>query len=486
MIIEKITNHGPILSRDLIQYIISKENISDATARQRLFRATSNNPNISKITYLFKNREILFYKKAIYGSENYYYGLYKALKEAGKQYYIILKSLGFNHGQIPENELASYSINTKHPLKGHLTLDTVISNLINAKLIRREEENIFLEEEISMVMGCNINPTYSKSLGVAKNFLLDQFTDWSKSIGLVSYNSIKHHSEFGKYQFNFVAPSYIGSLPKKLNDKIVPSFVIADILIDGLINIEEIDFVIKKIDALKAQKQSSNFIYFVIVDSLDTKALNALKAKGVIIAFADKMFGENYKELLKSLINLVINAGAILKKNPDEYLKLTENLNKLVKGKTNNLKGDLFELAVGYYYSRICQNIDIGKKINQDGNKREIDVLGITNNEIHISECKGYNHKIQKDEIDKWLGTNIPPIRKWLLSQDSYKNKKYIFTFWSTGGFTEEALELLQESKKSLKKYDIEFYDLNAILEKSKEVNSKKFTEIIREYYIKI
>ncbi len=55
----------------------------------------------------------------------------------------------------------------------------------------------------------------------------------------------------------------------------------------------------------------------------------------------------------------------------------------------------------------------------------------------------------------------------------------------STGGFTQEALELLEKRIESTKKYTIEYFDLDKMLEISKKINSKKFTEILREYYIK-
>ena len=36
-----------------------------------------------------------------------------------------------------------------------------------------------------------------------------------------------------------------------------------------------------------------------------------------------------------------------------------------------------------------------------------------------------------------------------------------------------------------LKKYKIDFFNLDEMIVKSKEINSKKFTEILSEYYIK-
>lgn len=361
--------------------------------------------------------------------------------------------------------------------------DSALKKLQEIGLVSIVDDYVVLYEGISN--GVN-NLHRSKGIEIAKNFLLTQFSEWSKNIGLVSFNSAKYYSEFGKYQFNFVAPSYIGTLPRKTTTKVIPGFVVADFLIYNTINEKQIEFLINKVSALKSQKNIANFIPFLIVDSMDTQALNKLKSNGIVVAFVHELFDSQYKDLLHSLINLVTNAGAILKKNPDEYLSIVSKLNKLVEGKTNNLRGDLFELAVGYYQGRVCQSIDIGKSIlTQEGQKKEIDVFGVTNDKIFICECKGYNHKVTKEEIEKWLGENIPVIRKWLLAQEAYSNKSLVFEYWSTGGFSDDAITVLSDRKCKTTKYSIEYYDLDQIIKKSKKAGSKKFTEIIREYYVK-
>lgn len=474
-----IKEEGPILSSELIESLINKEKgLTRDAARKRLSRIKS---DIVRVKGLFADGQFLFHEKEIFNSEEYYTGLYNALKKAGKQYFTILQSLDFHYGQLKLEHLPSYSISPVLDLKGHVTFNSVLEKLISLRLITIKDDFILL----SNIPDSNFNSKKAKGLDVAKNFILIQFNDWTRKIGLVSYNSSKFYSEFGKYQFNFVSPSYVGTLPKNNKTNLIPGFVVADILIGNTVNENQIDFFLNKIKAIKYQKNSSNFIPFLIVESIDTKSLNKLKSQGVVIGFVNELFGENYKELLNSLINLVTNAGAILKKNPEAYLDLISKLNKLVDGKTNNLRGDLFELAVGYYQGRICKSIDIGKIINYEGLQREIDVFGFTESEIFISECKGYNHKVSKEEVEIWLSEKTTIIRKWVLDNYMLSDKKLTFEFWSTGGFTDEAIEFLTKKKEKTKKYKIDFFDLNDMLTKSRELKSKKFTEILREYYVK-
>lgn len=475
-----IIDKGPFLSGELIEILTGGDNpISNEAARKRISRLSE---SIYKIRGLFADGQILFHDKEIFGTEEYYSGLNNALKKSGKQYYTILKALDFHNGYIKSNQLAAYSVNPVDKIKGHLIFETALNNLLKIGLVHIDDEHTAISNHLADG-GLSFNR--AKGVEVAKNFLLAQFNDWSRKIGLVSYNSSKFHTLFGGYQFNFVAPSYVGSLIKKTSESIVPAFVIADVLIGNVINKEQVDFFISKVAALKQRKGLAKFIPFLIVDSIDTKALNSLKSNGIIIGFADELFGDDYKELLNSLINLITNAGAILKKNPEAYLDLISKLNKLVDGKTNNLRGDLFELAVGYYQGRVCSNIDMGKHINYNGNRREIDVFGVQTNNVVVCECKGYNQQVSEAEIKIWLEEKVPVIRKWILDTGAYSDKKIEFQFWSTGGFTTDTMTLLDKRKQNKNKYILEYFDLNKMLEKSKEMNSKKFTEILREYYVK-
>ncbi len=241
----------------------------------------------------------------------------------------------------------------------------------------------------------------------------------------------------------------------------------------------------QKINAIRASNPSLKLFPVLILDGVEVTALSKLKKTGVLIATIREIFGESYNELLKNLINTITNAGVVLEKDPDSYLTLMAQLTKLINGKTNNLRGDLFELAVGYYYGKQCQSLDIGKKvrIENDIKTREIDVLANYENEIRVVECKGYNYPIDKDYVEKYLSDKIPAVRKWL--ERYYPNKKQSFEIWSTGGFDNEATELLSMAKNNTKKYEIDFLGKTQILERASQLQSTKFVEILKDYYFK-
>lgn len=470
-----ILKNGPCLSSELIEYY-SSAGTSDEAIRKRLSRIGS---PILKLSGFFQNRQVFFYHIDQQFEDIYFINLRKALQSSAKRYYSIIKAIEYHNGYINKDHLASYSISPVKNLKSHKNFKTIIDELKKLKFISEDDESYILNEKLSARSRNNYN--YYKAIELSKDLLLHQFNDFTKSIGLISYNTGTNYSEYSKFQFCFTAPSYVNGITTFNLGKPNPAFVLADVLLGNFIGEDEIFFFLSKIAIIKSQSKS-NFLPFLIVDNVSQEALKLLKKEGIIVGFINKLFGSEYEELLKSLIATVTNAGTILKENPEAYLTLIEQFNKLIDGKTNNLKGDLFELAVGYYYSNLCQTLDISKIVKFDAEKREIDVLAFFQNEIIVCECKAYKTKIDLDTVEKWVKDKIPIIYKALIFNNE---KDIIFEYWSTSGFTAEAIEYLENKKNSIRKYSINYYSEKEIMEKARESRARKITDIMRDYFIK-
>jgi hypothetical protein len=478
MTIEKILrDKGPLLSGELADIIGKIEGGSKDAIRKRISRTKL---PVTRIKGFFVDNQSFFYLQEQYNKEIYFDALREACKKSAKRFYAVIKAIEYHQGYIKANHLPAYTFSPVQNLKGHKKIKQILENLSTLKIILFEDGSYTLNSLIE-----NNLPNYKEAKGIetAKNFLLTQFSNWAKTIGLSSYNTGSFYSEFGKFQWGFTSPSYINSLTAIKNEKLIPAFLLADVLIGKEASEEDISFFIEKIKILNAQKNISKFIPFLIVDSLTPEALSTLKKNGVVIGFVNKLFGYEYGDLLKALITTITNAGAILKKNPEAYLELITKINKLVDGKTNNLRGDLFELAVGFYHSRLCNNLDIGKQISYEGVWKEIDILATYPDYIKIAECKGYKNKVTKEEVEKWLTEKIPIIRNWIINQPMNDNKKLVFELWSTGGFDDDALVKIKKASETTRKYKIEYYDQAAIIEKAKEVKSPKFNTILKQYY---
>jgi hypothetical protein len=469
---------GPTLSGELIQLMHERDGVSNDAIRQRLSRLKE---PVCRLKGIFTENQILFYLKEHQLQPEYYNGLVRALSTAAKRYYAVLTAIQYHQGFIRAHRIASYTFSPVGNLKGHKRIDIILADLLKWDLIRREGEYVATTANAGLNTGAKFR--HSKAVELAQSVVLNQFVNWAKSIGLVSYNTPMLEAEFGKLQWGFVAPSYVTGITRVL-DQTKPAFVVADVLVGKKANIEDVSFFIRKVDILKNQRNLMNFMPFLLLESVEEDAFRVLKQHGIITAFVSKFFGEAYTHLLQSLIATVTNAGAILKKNPNAYLELLEQIEKLIGGKTNNLRGDLFELAVGYYHSK-GQQLTIGRLINHEGKQRELDVLAVYGQQVRIAECKGYKHQLDKPDVENWLSEKVSVIYKWAKDPNLFQHHDIVFELWSTGGFTLDAENYLHEQAGRVVKYKIEFYAEADIMRKAKEARVKRLEEIMREYFIK-
>lgn len=123
------------------------------------------------------------------------------------------------------------------------------------------------------------------------------------------------------------------------------------------------------------------------------------------------------------------------------------------------------------------------KRKTKKKTKREIDIYVEKNNKLIIVECKGRKNYLNFEETEKYLKEKIPIIYKGLRKNNS--NQEIEFELWSTGGFSEEALKLLEEYKEKTKKYKISYFNKNEIEEKAKKNNCEILKKSIKSIFSK-
>jgi hypothetical protein len=462
-------------SSDVVKYCHDELGIiNDSNIRQRINRLPN---NIYKIKGICSNNQSILYDCSLFCEMDFSIKLIDILKGQAQQHYYVINALRLHSGIIEKSKLASYSISPIKPTKGHKLFESVISDLKD-KLHLIYYINDFYYSKI------NFEEKSSHAQSLMQRIVIEHFSEVAKNIGLISYDSVKFDSDFSNYQFGMVAPSYIKSLVSSgENKKSIPAFVLVDIIINESINVDDVIFFVKKIENVLLRNKYVKILPFILLNTHDSGVYKLLKENGIIIGNIEELFGKKYLETILGIKKLIENAGAILKTNPDQYLKLIENIYKLSTGKTYNLKGDLFEMAVGYYHGRLCQSLEIGKMINQNGEMCEIDVYAVYQEKIVFAECKGYSKPLDSEYTEKWLKEKIPLIRKWAMSCQSMKNKNIEFELWSTGGFDKKSLSMLSDAKSTTRIYSIKYYELENMKNLAKTHNIKHFNEIIEEYY---
>src|SRR5690554_4260239 len=432
--IEKILNkRGPLMSNELSSLIESAENINYNTASQRVAR----NTKILKIKGFFVSNLSLCYLEKHIEDGILFDSLNKAMFENGKKYWYTLNALELHGGIINQKFLECYTNYPIIALKGHLPFKKIIQKFIKSNILNYNSEYYYISPKLKKT---NFNSLTYKTIEAIKENILTDFGNLNRNIGLISYNTAEKYAEFGKFRWAFKGVSNITGLMQGTK----PGFVLADIIIGAPINEKDVSFFIEKIKHIQSFNNASRIIPFLIVDDLSKEALTALKYHGIVVGFIKELFGQKYADTLKELISVLNNAGASLKSSPEKYLDLIKELKKYNEGLANNIRGALFEFVVGHIHSLDSNNsIDLGREIIEDNARHEIDVLANYPNRIVLAECKAKRSMVDLKTMDKWLGVKIPAFKSWIEKQETWKQKTIEFEFWSTGGFTDDAIAKL-------------------------------------------
>lgn len=463
-----VQEKGPLLSGKLASIYENENKKSNTAARQAISRARSPIQKIKSIP--FENNQVFVYLENQYMSHKYCENLVEAIKTNSNIMQSIIGALVSQNGFASKELLPAYTSSPVKKIKGHRLFEGNVQRLINSGIIVEYLE-IYLSLNTSFFPDATFNFAHAKGIETAKKVVLNDFSDLAKKINLVSFNSGRIISEFGKYQWGYTAPSYIQGILKYSKGTPKPGFVLADVNIEHFAKKDRINFFIEKVRTIRSCKNTSNFVPVFLTDTLDKESHEALKKEGIVIAFLEVVFGKEYVQLLSDLINVFTNATAFVLNNPEKIDQLFTEISKN-GGKYNNALGDMFELLVGYYYHEIGSNhLEINKYIDgsdtKSRNPKEIDVYVEKDGKIIVVECKATKAPLDKDITNKWIKDKVPDIYHALRKENSTKGIE--FQLWSIGGYDQSSIEILESAKETTKKYQIDFLDKSKIIDLARE-----------------
>lgn len=485
-IIELLSKLGPMLSGDLEKNFQLQYNVSNQAARQALSRA--NNP-VSKIRVIpFSKNQKFCYLESQFKTTKYIECLLNAIKEHSRTYYAYIAVFINMDGYISKNMLPIFVSSPIINTIGHKTHERIIMDLVKCGIVQEfDSTRWMLTPQVAKFYFAD-NLARSSGFEVVLKQIIHDFAKWASKSNLVGFSSHKiikdDIAEFAHFQWAFTAPSYVQPLYNMKEQK--PGFIIADIFYWKKAEVVDIKFFLDKINIIRSFKNLYTFLPILIVNSVSHEALEVLKQNKIAIIFIDNMFGKKYLEFLKEIVYIFERCATIINKNPSKVENLFSELAKS-EGRYNDIIGDMFELLVGYYYHQIgVQRLYIKKIINiqNTARKRELDVLVERDGKIIVVECKATKSMLGKEYIEKWLSTNVPQTRDWLIQNYSNNDLSLEFQLWSLGGFSEESLSILQKAKDNTRKYSIDFFDKKDILRMAKEKKVQCFVDILQQHFL--
>ena len=486
-----LTKFGPSPSSKLKDSLVA-DGLNEDAARQRISRARGNVRRFTTIR--LPKRETFLYLDTQYGSYEFWNSLLKSHTEASSAYGIAMQSIMARGGAIPKNFFSVVS-GSPQQLKKHLSSNNILENLVSCKLLKLETD-----EELGecILIDAQGSLEYSEVGSLKAKLLVEEIIvnavfDWSRKIGIASYNAIKKRTLqdipiFGQFGWDITAPSYIHPLVSFDKKKISAGFIAIDVT-NSIIGVDGAKYFIKKCSVNRSIKKMKPFLGILVADRFSEEAFKLGKSSGVIFTTPEILFGQEIAKNIRALSATLDNAAAIASKNPGKILKLLDSLS-IIEGAAINLRGALFELIVGHLvYQGEGNSIDIGIKVrNPEGKSAEIDVRRVKGkHQLAIYECKGYQPStlISGDDIVLWISRKIPIIRSALLQEKRFKNINMSFEYWTSGEFSSEAIELLEKKSKETRKYKILWKNGSDILSYARKIKSNTMVDTLNQHYTK-
>ncbi|RUS67244.1 hypothetical protein CUZ56_01187 [Saezia sanguinis] len=494
--IEKLLRQkGPCLSSELGYALEKKLNISPTAARQRVSRGSNiSGGNIFRLTVLpFPKKAYFVYLKSQYETDEYWQCLITALIKSKSAYGLALMAFNAREGTMPE---AHFTIACGAPIrqKKHLSCDSVKERLIKAGVVKRARvPGVGKCLHLRTVELDEMSMARLKARLLTESILLNAICDWSKNIGMVSYDKVKIRDgtddfpQVGTCAWDLSAPSYLTALRRWKGKQVQPGFVACDVISTYPLTEDGISPFLNKCQLLLTQ----NCLQFIVAPAFTQGAFGAAKKLGVMPATIDNLFGKEIAESLKVLTDMLCNT-ALQVVDPEKFDQLFNNLGR-IEGAAGNLRGALFEFIAAELARRIRLGSDIRlnqifKKSFNSEEKAEVDVCIVNlGQEVHFIECKGYTHKnkILLADVERWQREKIPIIYASAREHPDMKNLRYKFHYWATCEFEEDAVAFLEERKELISRYDINYKGAAQIAALTRQTNDQALIKVMNEHFLR-
>lgn len=449
---------GPCLTSTLSKHVHEKYGISKAAARKQIERATARG-EIKIIADLnFAHNASFAYLANQYGTKTFNESLFSAMEEARSVLRLPLAAMRARGGCIPEALFPTFS---GLPIKTGLQMDSedLKEKLLNLTLIELEDGYLkFGAKDV-------INPIQVNARLRVEASILQAFSSWLKGQRLIgnqmSLRADNKPPQFGFYQWDFVAPSYIYPLATRSKSKATPGFVVADVIQGRKIKPREVQYFLDKCMNIRAIRANRPFMAFLIGDWFEQEALDLAQAKGVVFTTPKMLFGERFASALEELRKALEEKEIQLAEQAAKLANLLEVTDELATMKSlhDNIRGQLFEVMIGHCYQKEHGGTVIHGKhfpdLSEPSKKLDCDVLQLTPGAyLRACECKGYRGatKVTVEDAKKWFTKTVPAIRQQF-GNSEYPNQS--FSFCTSGEFESDALEWTKQFAESCKKYEI-------------------------------
>ncbi|MBC6624412.1 hypothetical protein [Pseudomonas sp.] len=497
-IAEILKRDGPMLSSDLSKLLEQRHGLNATAARKRVERGCEGMSKLSHI--IFPHRARFLYLEKNYGSPFFFQNLMVALKKTGSSYFTALNALELRDNIMPRGH---FLIACGAPVaqKKHISSESLLERLIKATLVKEITvpggESCIIRCDVEHILDATSLWAKMKSRLIAEKITLLAVKDWSRNLGMVSYDSVETREDedttnlpkVGTFNWDLAGPSYLFPMRGQAIVGVKPGFLVCDLALNGRVSLEHIGAFVRKCITLRSLPKVGKCLQIFVAEEYEAEAFALLKKEGIIPATTESLFGRDVAKALKNLCAILTDT-AKLTQNPEALEKIFDDLSR-IEGAASTLRGSLFEFAVaqiakftlpGYEQemNRIVKNLL--------GDKAEIDVLAVRrNHEVVFIECKGIHPvtTLDDDEINKWLDKRIPVLRAFAKTHSEWAGMDLRFELWTSGRFSERALSLVSARQAESHKFLIQLRDAEYVLAQAVASKDKGLLRTYEQHFIK-
>jgi hypothetical protein len=459
-IIEFFQERGPISSNHYYDHMADRDS-SRAASRQRLHRALKAENRLCALqnVSLKHNRKIIYLRDQR-KKEGFIKKLLAALDEEQSGYATAMEGVRTRGGCLTMSDFHILSGCPIKKRKGQLLSLSVLETLLEQGLLDKKETDdgayiSFFPARSEVPQKKKIRELFRKQ----EDLLLGVLASWFRTNGFASFDKVKLRddddtaAELGGYAWDLTAPSYLSSLRDFEDGQLKPGFVVADVHARYL-NRTQVAYFLKKCDAIRGNPNNRPFIAVLLAKRFSKDALREGKERGYLFVTIEQFFGSKFAKQLKLVQSLYENPLNLEDLDIQEVKQLLTTFEQYGLNE-GHIRGDLFEMIAYCLLSKKYASVSQGKKWVTPLGKVEVDVVATSDDaeEVLIVECKGYRGRAievgdveEKEGLSDWIERRIPRMRAYLDTQ-GINDKSYLYAFWTTSDFSNEAINFLTNKK---------------------------------------
>ena len=324
---------------------------------------------------------------------------------------------------------------------------------------------------------------------IAEDIILKGLSDWMRKMGFISYKQVatraaKDNPIVSTTAWDLAGPSYLAPLTTYDKEKVKSGFIVCDLLLNREVGLKALAPYLQKLASLRSLKRVGKTMPFFLANTYSKEAFKKLKALGISPVTVDTLFGKDIGRGLLELISL-LSFVAHLAISTEQIDKVFNSLGK-IEGAANRLRGAFFEYIIADILRDMYPaNITVNKICKSSIGTKEADVVAMSPRATTFVEGKGYNPvaEVSLDEVKYWLHQQVPVFRRYAIEHSDIDEQNLTFEFWTTGIFSDEAREFLEQAKASTQKYKIDYKSKEQVLKVVEENCTAGLIKTYREHF---